>query len=140
MRTTEERWFYHAYDYGWRRVVLFDSSDQSHIDPDKLWFDARLAAQAEAMWRKHFRRPAPMRRAALSPEEIAAVSALGEKARENIRILAAQGRTAMRGTKQNALADMQTALGVSSKPQPSFVSSDAPETMYGKPRVPETAE
>lgn len=140
MRTTEERWFYHAYDYGWRRVVLFDSSDQSHIDPDKLWFDARLAAQAEAMWRKHFRRPAPLRQAPPSSAEVAAVTALASKARANVRDWAAHGRTAMRGPKENTIADAQASLGLSSKPQPAFVSSAVPDTMYGKPRAPESAE
>jgi hypothetical protein len=43
----EDLWAWHAYDYGWRRVILRCRDDNSPIDPDKRWFDGRLAAEAE---------------------------------------------------------------------------------------------
>ncbi|MBF6560498.1 MAG: hypothetical protein IVW56_09730 [Candidatus Binataceae bacterium] len=59
--------------------------DRSPIDPDRLWFAARLAGQAEAMWRRHFGKPPPAaRRPAPTPAEIAYVEAACREARANI--------------------------------------------------------
>jgi hypothetical protein len=51
---------YHAYDYGWRRVVLNDFAKTSPIDPEGdvpgqgSWFRQQRVEQTEAMWRRHF--------------------------------------------------------------------------------------
>jgi hypothetical protein len=50
----ETRYQWHAYDYGWRRVVLGDRRRLSPIDEGGVWFDARLADEAEAMFRRKF--------------------------------------------------------------------------------------
>ena len=47
----DERWHWHAYDYGWRRVALGDVTDVSPIDPQRVWFDADLVEVAERYWR-----------------------------------------------------------------------------------------
>ena len=51
------RWHYHAYDYGWRRVVLGQGAPNSPIDPEAKWFNGPLADRAEEMWRRFFNRP-----------------------------------------------------------------------------------
>jgi hypothetical protein len=48
--TEAERWNYHAYDYGWRRVFLSNHGGSSPIDPDGRWFDNDGATQAERMF------------------------------------------------------------------------------------------
>lgn len=60
----QQRWFWHAYDYGWRRVVMGDNRKFSPIDPDKgdgagKWYDASLAAVAEKFYRTKLNKPAP---------------------------------------------------------------------------------
>jgi len=47
---TEDLWRWHAYDYGWRRVMLGDQRRISTLDPEGRWFDAALAADAEEMF------------------------------------------------------------------------------------------
>lgn len=47
----EDRFFWHAYNYGFRRIALGLVDDKSPIDPERKWFDAELAAIAEAFWR-----------------------------------------------------------------------------------------
>lgn len=47
----DERWHWHAYDYGWRRVALGDVTDVSPVDPQRVWFDADLVEVAERYWR-----------------------------------------------------------------------------------------
>jgi hypothetical protein len=43
----EDRWRWHAYDYGWRRVQLGDDARAAPIDPGGVWFDEVLAGMAE---------------------------------------------------------------------------------------------
>lgn len=57
--STEERWHWHAYDYGWRRVIKSDRQPVSPIDPDGDWYDAALAQAAELYWRRRFNKPTP---------------------------------------------------------------------------------
>ena len=47
----DELWHWHAYDYGWRRVMLGDTRQTSPIDPQGSWWDAPLVARATAFWR-----------------------------------------------------------------------------------------
>lgn len=49
--TDEERWHYHAYDYGWRRIYLNSRNDRSPIDKKGAWFNSALADDAEKMFR-----------------------------------------------------------------------------------------
>jgi hypothetical protein len=45
-----DRWRWHAYDYGWRRVFLFDRNPRSPIDPDGDWYNEEFADQVERMF------------------------------------------------------------------------------------------
>jgi hypothetical protein len=54
-----ERQWYHAYDYGWRRVRLNDRAQTSPIDPQGEYFDEPDVLRAEAMWRERFTQPKP---------------------------------------------------------------------------------
>jgi hypothetical protein len=65
--THPERSQYHAYDYGWRRVVLDDAKRVSPIDQEGRWFDPYLIGQAEAMWRRAHPEPKQPERAAMTP-------------------------------------------------------------------------
>jgi hypothetical protein len=56
-----DREHYHAYDYGWRRVVLDDFSRTSAMDGDGESYRPDLADQTEAMWRRKFHRPKRVR-------------------------------------------------------------------------------
>src|SRR5271170_3944129 len=51
-----EREQYHAYDYGWRRVMLSNFARTSPIDPEGAWFRPQPVEQAEAMYRQKFAR------------------------------------------------------------------------------------
>jgi hypothetical protein len=55
----QDLWAWHAYDYGWRRVILQRRDDNSPIDPDKRWFDASLAAAAEVLYCRKFGKRIP---------------------------------------------------------------------------------
>jgi hypothetical protein len=57
--TEIQRKEWHAYDYGERRIYLQTRDDQIPTDPDKVWFDAELAAQAEIFWSKVSGKQAP---------------------------------------------------------------------------------
>jgi hypothetical protein len=57
-RTSDQDLFWwHAYDYGWRRVVLQDRQDGSPIDPRRKWFNTDLAAEAEQYWSRKYGGP-----------------------------------------------------------------------------------
>lgn len=56
--TTDERWLWHGYDYGWRAAVLGDTRLISPIDPLGKWYDADLAKEAEQFYRANNRSPA----------------------------------------------------------------------------------
>jgi hypothetical protein len=49
--TDAERWEYHAYDYGFRRVQFGDRSESYTLDPEGKWYAAHLADQTESMYR-----------------------------------------------------------------------------------------
>lgn len=49
--SSDDRFHWHAYDYGWRRVMLGDQRHISPIDPTGEWFNEFLANGAEAFWR-----------------------------------------------------------------------------------------
>jgi hypothetical protein len=55
----EDLWAWHAYDYGWRRVMLQTRDDNSPIDPDRAWYDAKFAAEAEIFYARKLNRRAP---------------------------------------------------------------------------------
>lgn len=72
--TEQERWCWHAYDYGWRRAQLGDYRRFSPIDPDKgdgsgEWFDAGYAAETERFWRKKLGRLLPAKLASPGSQE-----------------------------------------------------------------------
>jgi len=50
---------WHAYDYGWRRVVLQDVHGNSPIDPKRKRFDANLVAAAEKYWSRKYHGSGP---------------------------------------------------------------------------------
>jgi hypothetical protein len=45
----EDKRAWHAYDYGWRRVMLGRREDISPLDPGRQQFNADLADQAELL-------------------------------------------------------------------------------------------
>jgi hypothetical protein len=47
-----ERWYYHAYDYAWRRMFLGQRNDQSPTDPDGTWLDIGLVEKASPVCRQ----------------------------------------------------------------------------------------
>lgn len=52
-----DRWNWHAYDYGFRRVVWDVYDRSSPLDPLGEWFNAALADAAEAFLRARFGKP-----------------------------------------------------------------------------------
>lgn len=81
--SADNRRRYHAYDYGWRRVLLDDR--RSPLDPEGEWFDAVLADQAERYWRIKHNKPTReeqrrRRAAAVTPAEEAAARGDYERA------------------------------------------------------------
>jgi len=57
--TDEERWYYYAYDYGFRRVKLRTRDDMLPTDLDHDWRDQRLAVMAEAFYSRKLGLPRP---------------------------------------------------------------------------------
>ena len=43
----EDKWFWYAYDYAFRRLAMQDRSDVCPTDPHKQWFDEDLVDRAE---------------------------------------------------------------------------------------------
>lgn len=54
LNEAEERWFWHAYDYGFRQAYLGDQTRKSPIDRDGKWYAWHLAEPAEDFWRERF--------------------------------------------------------------------------------------
>lgn len=50
--TPDQRWQWHAYDYGWQRIFRFveRAVNVSPLDPDGKWFNGLMADRAEAFW------------------------------------------------------------------------------------------
>lgn len=57
--TDGEREMYHAYVYGFRRVMLGNFARTSPVDPEGTWFRPQRVEQVEAMYRAKFARPKP---------------------------------------------------------------------------------
>jgi hypothetical protein len=53
--TDDELWLWHAYDYGFREVVLHDKALQSPIDPYGEWHDPHMVMNAARFYRGDFR-------------------------------------------------------------------------------------
>lgn len=69
--TDLECWWWHAYDYGWRRVMLGERNHQSPIDPDGDWCNTLLVDQAEVFWRaKTHRNPPKTWSRAMSEDDV----------------------------------------------------------------------
>lgn len=51
----EDRWFWHAYVYGFRRAILESKTLTSPIDTLGRWYDENLATAAEHWYRSHSR-------------------------------------------------------------------------------------
>lgn len=47
----DELWRWHAYDYGFRSIILGDKNTRSPIDPTGQWFDKHLVWSAEGFYR-----------------------------------------------------------------------------------------
>lgn len=62
---TADRWLWHGYDYGFRRVFLGDARALSPIDLDGKWFNGDLADSAERFYRVDRVRHDPQRDAAI---------------------------------------------------------------------------
>jgi hypothetical protein len=63
-REEQDLLHWHAYDYGCRRIILRTRDDNSPIDSDRRWFDAKLAAIAEIFYARKFNlQEAPRRKA-----------------------------------------------------------------------------
>ena len=126
-RTTEEKWFMHSYDYGWRRVMLEDFDDRSPVDPERAWLNYGLVAAAEGMWRKHLNRPLPVKRPDPTPEEIADVERMCNIARAAIaEWVERNSRVFGRRRKRDPIAEARAALNVT-------VTDQVPDTIRGKP-------
>jgi hypothetical protein len=94
--TDEQRWFWHSYDYGWRRVIMEDFSKQSPIDRSGEWYDASLARAAEDFYRRKFNKPRQQPRPDPTPEDIAEVEVICNKIRANIARFVERSQQAFR--------------------------------------------
>jgi hypothetical protein len=136
-----DRWHFHAYDYGWRRVVLDDRSDQSPLDPwPRSWFDEHSVAVAEAYWRRRLNRPAPdeieYRAGPRSAEDIEWVTRAANRARAAIEAFTSRSKAAFRDPRNiKHLEREQTSLGIVAKPH--YVADAVPDTIAGQPWHPE---
>lgn len=54
--TDPERWHWHGYTYGMRRVLMADFGKASPIDPLGDWYSDSIASAAETFYRKKFGR------------------------------------------------------------------------------------
>lgn len=48
--TRDDVWYYHAYDYGWRRVFLNQRNEVSPIDEDGQWFNGLMVDRTEQVF------------------------------------------------------------------------------------------
>jgi hypothetical protein len=109
--TDEERWFWHAYDYGWRIVQHNDLTRRSPIDPDGQWFDEHLAWTAELWWRDvtgKRKPPAPLtelERAALAARASEAIRGAKQAIERTAANLAARQRHAQTARRPAREAD-----------------------------------
>jgi hypothetical protein len=114
---TDDMYAWHAYDYGWRRIMLQTREDNSPIDPSKRWYDQAMAAECERFYsRKFYRRPPPLvseerqQRRPRPPEELAYVENCIRQIRANLSTFAERNRAAMEASKAGELEDERDAL------------------------------
>ena len=62
--SNEDRYYWHAYDYAWRRWKLHDARLRSPIDPEGKWYDEPLIEMAL----EYFTADAPRRMARIEPQ------------------------------------------------------------------------
>ncbi len=95
----DDLWAWHAYTYGWRRIMLQTRDDISPIDVRHEWFNASFAAAAEIYWSQKLRIRAPDLAAAQrvdnSPDEIASMLARSAAARRYIADVVASNVTSL---------------------------------------------
>jgi hypothetical protein len=117
----EDLWAWQAYDYGWRRIMLYSRDDRSPIDPQRQWYDTRLAADAEIFFSKKFGKRCPPLAPSHSPdeppkrtkEELAYVDACMREVKANLAAFLDAAVMAPRATEQpDALQRIRDALGV----------------------------
>jgi hypothetical protein len=120
----EDLWAWHAYAYGWRRVMLQTRDDALPIDDGKHWFSAELAAQAEAFYSKKFRERAPPLESATqqglerTPEELACVENCMREIRANLARFQHRNRSVMEDDHRGALQRVREELGVTATEVP----------------------
>ena len=115
----EDLWAWHAYNYGWRRVMLQTRDDVLAIDPGRHWYDAALAAEAEIFYCRKFHKQAPpigkpQQRGERTPEEVAHVERCVQQIIAMMAAFDARNR-AVWGPRQDdrdALRRVREALGV----------------------------
>lgn len=118
-----ETWQYHAYNYGWLRVII--NEDHSQIDPQRLWFNDGLVRQSEAMWRKFFNKPLPRPHAPVpSADDVAHAEVVANRARSEIQAEIAKFKRKHAGdrpqhryvTDKADIAELQRKLGIVARP------------------------
>jgi hypothetical protein len=128
----EDLWAWHAYDYGWRRIMLQTRDDNSPIDPQRQWFDAEMATKAELFYSTKFHRKcpplvsaAPPQHSPRPPEELAYVEDRMREIRANVAMFEARNRAAMKvagagelESDRGALQRVREELGVTATEAP----------------------
>jgi hypothetical protein len=108
-----DRWHWHAYDYGWRRVMLDEKVDQSPIDRYKRWFEPRLANVAEGFWRRALNKPLPVKHPPATAEEIADTECLCNEARASLDAWARRNKRAFAAKRDiDPIKRVRDAMGV----------------------------
>jgi hypothetical protein len=121
----DDMYHWHAYGYGWRRIMLQTRDDRSPIDPDKQWYREELAAAAEWFYSRQFngRPPPPLvsdaPRRPRTPGELAHVENCMREIRKNLATFAERNRAALEAAKvgeleyeRDALRRVREGLGV----------------------------
>lgn len=124
-RSDDDLWAWHAYDYGWRRVMLNTRDDISPLDPKHEWFNAGLAAKAEIFYCRKLNKPAPDlaartgHRPAPTADEIAHIGRCMVEIRRNLEIYSHRTRQAFaekRWPGPDVWDEAQRVLDMSAKP------------------------
>jgi len=111
-------WWWHAYDYGWRRIILQTRADNSPIDLGRAWRDPQLAANAEVFYAEKFGKKAPdieTHRPPPTPEQIDHVERCRELFIANVQAYLKRNRAAwgeVHDETRTALKRAHEALGV----------------------------
>lgn len=108
-----DRWLWHAYDYGWRRVMVDDWEESSPIDSDGMWFDLRLANVAEGFWRRVLNKPLPVKHPPPTADEIADAERLCDEARASLDAWARRNKRAFAAKRDiDPIKRVRDAMGV----------------------------